>query len=84
MSLSGLDLLSIALVVAMAGSVLLNKLPGPCQCEKCGFHVNERRMDAERERASRHRTLHFNYPHIPWGDERCMQCKLGHEDDVRG
>lgn len=38
--------LQAALIVAGALGVLLWRLPGPCACEQCGFHVNERRMAA--------------------------------------
>lgn len=73
-------LVSAALVIVMGATVLLHRIPGPCQCEKCGFHVNERRMEAERKRVKSHRHLHV-WLDIPWGDEKCPGCRAGNEGD---
>jgi hypothetical protein len=72
----------IAMAIAMAGAVLLWLLPSPCKCEKCGFHVNERRVRHEENRAESHRNMH-SYWKYPWGDERCGSCRKGHADDKR-
>jgi hypothetical protein len=70
--------------VMMAGAVMLHILPAPCKCEKCGFHVNERRVsretERERVRVVRHRHFH-NFYHTKWGDVRCPDCRDGHSDD---
>jgi hypothetical protein len=38
------EALTYAVVMAAAASYLLWLLPGPCRCDQCSFHVNERRM----------------------------------------
>jgi hypothetical protein len=37
------EMLTYAVVAASACSYLIWKLPGPCACEKCGYHVQERK-----------------------------------------
>ncbi len=73
------EVLSIAVIVMGALSALLWLIPSPCKCEKCGFHVNERRMAAEADRAQRHREYHV-ISHKAWGDT-CKACKAGNEGD---
>ncbi len=73
--------LSVALVVLVAGGVLLWRIPGPCTCEKCAFHTNEARMAREAKRADQHRDRHRIWTQVPWEDDRCAQCRLGHTDD---
>lgn len=50
------------LLVALVGMFLLVvavwAIPGPCACEKCGFHVNERRMEAVRQAELAHEYEH--------------------------
>lgn len=52
----------------------------PCSCEKCAFHVNEHRMDAEARRAKRHRDFHRDY-RVPWDEEKCGSCRAGNLGD---
>jgi len=53
-----------------------------CRCEKCGFHQNEMRMKRERDRALHHKANHAWYRGtLPWGDDRCGECRAGHADD---
>lgn len=40
-----LDTLRIMLVVMTLGTLAIGFMPGPCRCEKCAFHTNERRME---------------------------------------
>lgn len=47
------QVLQAALVVVGALAVVLWRLPGPCVCEKCAFHTNERRMAALRREEER-------------------------------
>ena len=76
-----MDALLIGIVVIMALSIVQRLIPGPCQCEKCGFHVNERRMQAEVKRKKRHQNLHDQFNIMPWGDKRCPGCRAGNESD---
>lgn len=43
------EALTYAVVLAAAASYLIWMLPGPCVCDKCPFHTNERRMEALRK-----------------------------------
>jgi len=47
--------------------VMVWALPGPCACQKCGFHANERRMAALRRAEARHDAQHrgFRAPGMP-------------------
>ncbi len=74
------EVLSIALAIVAGAAVLLWLIPGHCQCEKCGFHVNETRMKREADRVKYHRERHSAF-RIPWDAERCPTCKQGHLDD---
>lgn len=54
------EALTYALLVAAACTYLIWLLPGPCRCEQCSYHVNERRMarmraaeEAEKAQAER-------------------------------
>lgn len=76
--MSHIDVLSLALAIAMLGALLLYLMPGPCRCEKCGFHVNERRMAAERQRELKHDVAHKGFGYrdgdpdmYACGDEQC-------------
>lgn len=74
------NVLTGALIVMMLGAGLLHILPKPCTCEKCGFHVNEKRIADERARVKRHKDLH-RYLNMPWGDDRCPGCRAGNKED---
>ena len=68
-------------VLCMAALAWLARHRG-CTCEKCGFHTNEARMKRERTRAMDHKASHASYGRLlPWGDEKCGQCRAGHADD---
>jgi hypothetical protein len=47
-----------ALVLTGALTLLLWRIPGPCVCEKCAFHVNEVRMERARQRDLEHEYAH--------------------------
>jgi hypothetical protein len=71
-------LLQSALVVVGALALLLWAIPGPCKCEKCGFHVNERRMAEAHQRDLQH-----DYQHKTFGDcsnEGCDRNRSGRID----
>lgn len=63
------EALTYAVVMAAAASYLIWLLPGPCKCEKCGFHVNERAMarlkakEDEERRAADQAALQHDYWH---------------------
>lgn len=52
--MSPLDVCHLALVAVGGLVVLLWALPAPCRCEKCGFHVNERRLAALQQVETKH------------------------------
>lgn len=68
-----LELLSYATLMGMCVSYLLWLLPGRCRCEKCSFHVNERRvarLEADRvrvEERERQIVLRHDAEHKGWG-----------------
>ena len=66
--MSEVEVLKVALAIAIAGVGLLWMLPNPkCICEKCAFHTNERRMEAakkaEREHDWEHRLSYASTAH---------------------
>jgi hypothetical protein len=66
--------LSAALAVAMLGALLLYLAPGPCRCEKCGFHVNERRVAQARQKEIQHDAAHKGFGYKD-GDRDVYRCK---------
>lgn len=77
------DMYNALMMVAGAAMVTLGVVAHNrrnCTCEKCGFHVNEARLNREKDRARRHRALHAGYA-LKWGSPNCPDCRSGHEDD---
>jgi len=58
-------ILFIALLIVFVGAIALYRLPGPCVCEHCGFHVDQRRREAAHQAALSHDVQHkgFGYTH---------------------
>lgn len=68
-------------VICLAVLAFLARERG-CSCEKCGFHQNEARLKREKNRAQMHRANHAWWRGtIPWGSDKCPDCRKGHEDD---
>lgn len=65
-----LDICHIALVIVGGLTILLWALPGPCVCEKCAFHTNERRMKALRQAELNHDTEHKGFGWKPGAPDR--------------
>lgn len=59
--LEALDICHIALAAVGALTVILWLIPGPCVCEKCAFHTNERRMAKVRQAELEHDTAHKGF-----------------------
>lgn len=74
------DAVQVCVVVLVLLAILLWKVPGPCICGKCSFHVNERRVQHEEWRVKEHRARHSAF-RLKWGDEVCGECRAGHADD---
>lgn len=58
MAEESIPLLLWALLIVTTGAVFLWALPGECRCDKCGYHVNQRRMEKERKRELEHDRAH--------------------------
>lgn len=64
------EALTYAVVMAAACSYLLWLLPGPCKCEKCAFHVNERRVARlAKDEAQREEVHNINHKGFGYGDK---------------
>jgi hypothetical protein len=57
--------LDVVLQLAICGLLIcatgLYYIPGPCKCDKCSFHVNERRMKRERAAEEAHDHAHRGF-----------------------
>jgi len=76
-----MTLLTIAIAAMMVLAIILAALPKECICEHCAYHRHERSAAREAKRAADHVRRHELWPQVPWGDQRCAQCKLGFETD---
>lgn len=66
--------LQIALVFVGALAVILWMLPSPCSCEKCAFHVNEKRMERARQAEAQHDIQHKGFGYRD-GDPDIRDCR---------
>lgn len=68
-------------VLAMAFLAFMARHRG-CDCPQCTVHEEERRKRKERDRAMWHKANHAWWRSaIPWGSDKCPDCRQGHEDD---